>query len=62
MAASYAELVQALGHDKGNLSHSLANLERKGLAQLTRTPGGKAQAIDLPPEEGRVRRDLCVQI
>jgi DNA-binding MarR family transcriptional regulator len=54
MSASYAELVQALGHEKGNLSHSLANLEAKGLVRLTRTPGSQAQAIDLTPE-GRTR-------
>jgi DNA-binding MarR family transcriptional regulator len=47
MAASHQELARALGHDKGNLSHSLANLEAKGLIQLTRTAGGKAEALDL---------------
>jgi DNA-binding MarR family transcriptional regulator len=46
--------MRALGHDKGNLSHSLRNLEAKGLVRLTRTPGGQAQAIDLTPE-GRQR-------
>jgi DNA-binding MarR family transcriptional regulator len=47
MAASHQDLVQALGHDKGNVSHSLANLTRKGLITLTKTPGGQAEAIDL---------------
>jgi DNA-binding transcriptional regulator GbsR (MarR family) len=47
MSASYAELMQALNHNKGNLSHSLRNLEAKGLVRLTRTPGGKTEAIDL---------------
>jgi DNA-binding MarR family transcriptional regulator len=47
MAASYTALVQALAHDKGNLSHSLANLERKGLVRIVRTPGGQAEALDL---------------
>lgn len=50
MSASYAELVQHLAHDKGNLSHSLRNLEAKGLVRLNCTPGGQAQAIDLSPE------------
>jgi hypothetical protein len=54
MAASYAELVQSLGHDKGNLSHSLANLEAKGLVRMVCTPGGKAEALDLTPQ-GRKR-------
>jgi DNA-binding MarR family transcriptional regulator len=49
-AASYPELVQALGHEKGNLSHSLANLEAKGLVRMNRTAGGKAEALDLTPQ------------
>jgi hypothetical protein len=32
---------------KGTLSHSLANLEAKGLVTITRTSGGKAEAVDL---------------
>jgi len=47
MAASHQDLVHALGIDKGNLSHSLANLETKGLITMIRTAGGKAEAIDL---------------
>ena len=39
MAASHQALVQALAHEKGNLSHSLQNLERKGLVTIARTPG-----------------------
>jgi DNA-binding MarR family transcriptional regulator len=35
MAASHQDLAQALGHDKGNLSHSLRNLAAKGLVTLT---------------------------
>ena len=49
MAASHQDLVRALGADKGNLSHSLANLETKGLVWITRTAGGKAEAVDLTP-------------
>jgi DNA-binding MarR family transcriptional regulator len=47
MAASHQELARALDTEKGNLSHSLANLERKGLVSITRTPGGQAEALDL---------------
>jgi DNA-binding MarR family transcriptional regulator len=54
MAAAHQDLVQALGHDKGNLSHSLRNLEAKGLVTIARTPGGRAQAVDLTAE-GRKR-------
>ena len=54
MAASHQDLVGALGADKGNLSHSLDNMEAKGLIRITRTAGGKAEAVDLTPE-GRQR-------
>jgi DNA-binding MarR family transcriptional regulator len=55
MAASHEDLVHAMAHDKGNLSHSLRNLEAKGLIKVSRTPGGKkAEAIDLTPQ-GRQR-------
>jgi DNA-binding MarR family transcriptional regulator len=49
MAASHQDLARALSHDKGNLSTSLVNLEAKGLVTITRTPGGKAEAVDLTP-------------
>jgi DNA-binding MarR family transcriptional regulator len=51
------DLVRALvarGHDKGNVSTSLQGLETKGLVTITRTPGGRAEAVDLTPE-GRHR-------
>jgi DNA-binding MarR family transcriptional regulator len=54
VAASHQELVHALAHDKGNVSHSLRNLEAKGLVWLTKTPGGHVEAVDLTPE-GRKR-------
>jgi DNA-binding MarR family transcriptional regulator len=54
MAASHQALVHAMAHEKGNLSHSLHNLERKGLVTIARTPGGQAQAVDLT-REGRHR-------
>jgi DNA-binding MarR family transcriptional regulator len=57
MAASHEDLVMtlmALGFDKGNVSTSLKGLEAKGLVTITRTPGGKAEAVDLT-REGRNR-------
>ena len=57
MRASHEDLVQAMvarGHDKGNVSTSLAGLEAKGLVTVTRTPGGRAEALDLTAE-GRNR-------
>jgi len=53
MAASHEDLVRALvarGHDKGHVSTSLTGLEAKGLVTITRTPGGKAEAVELTPE------------
>jgi DNA-binding MarR family transcriptional regulator len=52
MAASHEDLVQAMvarGHDQGNLSTSLKGLEAKGLITISRTPGGRAEAVDLTP-------------
>jgi DNA-binding MarR family transcriptional regulator len=57
MRASHPGLVQALmtpGFDKGNVSTSLKGLAAKGLVTITRTPGGKAEAVDLTAE-GRHR-------
>jgi DNA-binding MarR family transcriptional regulator len=54
MAADHRDLVEAIAHDKGNLSTSLKGLEVKGLIRITRTPGGRAQAVDLT-SEGRNR-------
>jgi DNA-binding MarR family transcriptional regulator len=50
MRASHEDLVHALAHDKGNLSHSLKGLEAKGLVTIARTSGGKAEAVDLTAE------------
>ena len=57
MSASHEDLVHALvawGFDKGNVSTSLKGLEAKALVTITRTPGGKAEAVDLT-REGRDR-------
>jgi DNA-binding MarR family transcriptional regulator len=54
MRANHQDLARALGHDKGNLSTSLKGLAAKGLVTITRSPGGRAEAVDLTPE-GRNR-------
>ena len=57
IAADHLDLVQALvslGFDKGNVSTSLKGLEAKGLVTITRTPGGRAEAVALT-HEGRNR-------
>jgi DNA-binding MarR family transcriptional regulator len=53
MAASHEDLVRVLvarGHDKGHVSASLTGLAAKGLVTIARTPGGKAEAVELTPE------------
>jgi hypothetical protein len=57
MAASHEDLVRALaalGFDKGHVSTSLKGLAAKGLVMIARTPGGRAEAVDLSAE-GRNR-------
>jgi len=53
MSASHQELGRApaaLGFGKGGVSTSLQALAAKGLVTITRTPGGKAAAVDLTAE------------
>jgi hypothetical protein len=57
MSASYEDLVHALAHDKGNISHSLRNLEVKGFIRIERAEG-RAQAIDLSAERRNLFRLL----
>ena len=44
------ELVQALGRDKSNVSHSLRTLEARGLIVINRTSGGQANTVHLTSE------------
>ena len=50
VSSSHYDLVRALGGNKGNISISLRNLESKGLVQVYRTSGGKAESVWLTPE------------
>jgi DNA-binding MarR family transcriptional regulator len=50
LALEHRALAQTVGHDKGNLSHSLRTLEMRGLIQVGRTPGGKADYVNLTAE------------
>jgi DNA-binding MarR family transcriptional regulator len=52
------ELVQALGHDKSNISHSLRTLEAQGLIVISRTPGGQANSVTLTFEGRNVASEL----
>jgi DNA-binding MarR family transcriptional regulator len=46
----HLELVKALAGDKSNISHSLRTLETRGWIVIGRTPGGRAEYLDLTPE------------
>jgi DNA-binding MarR family transcriptional regulator len=63
MAANHEDLVRAMvarGHDKGNVSTSLTGLAAKRLVTITRTPGGKAETVELTPAGRRevVKKDV----
>ncbi len=52
------ELVQSLGHDKSNVSHSLRTLEARGLIVISRTPGGQANTVHLTSEGRNLASEL----
>jgi DNA-binding MarR family transcriptional regulator len=60
VAADHQDLVQAMAHDKGNVSTLLKGLEAKGLVTIARTPGGRAEAVELTPAGRRlvVNKDI----
>jgi DNA-binding MarR family transcriptional regulator len=49
LASRHQELVVELQHDKGNLSHSLRTLEKRGWIEIGRAPGGKAEHVIITP-------------
>jgi DNA-binding MarR family transcriptional regulator len=52
-------LVQTLRQDKSNISHSLHTLAARGLIVIGRTPGGKADALDLTAEGRKVASEIA---
>jgi len=50
ITSSHQDVVRALPGDKGNMSHSLQTLEARGLIVISRSPGGKAEALWLTAE------------
>jgi DNA-binding MarR family transcriptional regulator len=50
IVSSHADIVKTLAADKGNLSHSLRTLEKRGWIVIGRSPGGKAQYVTLTSE------------
>jgi DNA-binding MarR family transcriptional regulator len=47
---AHVDLVRGLRGDKSTISHSLRTLAVRGLIAIGRTPGGKAESVDLTPE------------
>ena len=47
ISTGHLELVQTLGRDKSNVSHSLRTLEARELITIGRSPGGQATYLNL---------------
>jgi len=58
----HLELVKALAGDKSNISHSLRTLETRGWIVIGRTPGGRAEYLDLTPEGLEKASALCIKL
>jgi DNA-binding MarR family transcriptional regulator len=58
ISTGHWELVQALGRDKSNVSHSLRTLEARGLITIGRSPGSYATHLDLTAEGRKVAANL----
>ena len=50
LSTSHQELVMKLQRDRGNLSHRLRTLEKRGWIDIGRSSGGKAANVILTPE------------
>ena len=62
IARSHEALVQALGGDKGNISHSLRTLEARGWIVLGRTPGGRTESLYLTPTGLEQASEICTKL
>lgn len=58
ISTGHLDLVQTLGRDKSNVSHSLRTLEARGLITIGRNPGGQATHLDLTPEGRKLVSNL----
>src|SRR4029450_14155515 len=58
-SSSHQQLVQALPHAKGNISHSLRLLAARGLVKIGRAPGGQAEKVRLPSEGCRRASEIA---
>jgi DNA-binding MarR family transcriptional regulator len=60
LASRHAEVVKALGGDKGNISPSLRTREARGWIVLGRTPGGRAASLSLTPAGLETASEICL--
>ena len=58
----HLELVKALAGDKSNISHSLRTLETRGWIVIGRTPGGRAEYLDLTPAGLEKASEICIKL
>ena len=58
----HLELVKALEGDKSHISHSLRTLETRGWIVIGRTPGGRAEYLDLTPEGLEKASEISIQL
>jgi DNA-binding MarR family transcriptional regulator len=58
ISTGHLELVQTLGRDKSNVSHSLRTLEARGFITIGRTAGGQATYLDLTSEGRKLASKL----
>lgn len=62
ISTGHLELVQTLGRDKSNVSHSLRTLEARGLITIGRSPGGQATHLNLTPEGRKLALKLTEKL
>ena len=58
ISTGHLKLVQTLGRDKSNVSHSLRTLEARGFITIGRTAGGQATHLDRTSEGRKLASKL----
>jgi DNA-binding MarR family transcriptional regulator len=58
----HLEPVKVLAGDKSTISHSLHTVETRGWIIIGRTPGGRAEYLDLTPEGLEKASEIYIQL